>query len=280
MPPVARQSAVINVMVKAAEKAAKSLVRDFGEVEHLQVSQKGPSDFVSAADKKSEQIIVEELLKGRPKFGVMGEEGSSIKGEDGEHRWIIDPLDGTFNFLHAIPHWSITIALERKGEILAGIVYDPIKHEMFWAEKGVGAYVNSKRLRVSSRKKAEQALIIAGMPAKGYGDHKLFETEIAPVIRGIGGTRSLGSAALDLSYVAAGRADAYWERRLAPWDLSAGMLLVREAGGFASLLDSGEKPPYDNGVIAGNATFYPMLLEMLGNPATSLKAVAAKTVRS
>ena len=261
----ARHSAIVTVMVRAAEKAAKTLIRDFGEVENLQVSRKGPSDFVSMADKRSEKTIVEELLKARPDFGVLGEEGSNITGKDAEYRWIIDPLDGTFNFLHGIPHWSITIALEKKGEILAGLVHDPIKNEMFWAEKGIGAYMNSKRLRVSTRKLPEEALIITGAPALGYGDHKRFADEIAPVVAGVGGTRSFGSAALDLAYVAAGRADGYWEHHLASWDVAAGMLLVKEAGGFVTEPKNSYAPPYNRGLIAGNVAIHAALLGMLAH---------------
>ena len=272
---VARHSAVVTVMVRAAEKAARGLVRDFGEVENLQVSRKGPSDFVSLADKKSESIIVEELLKARPGFGVLGEEGSNINGEDGEHRWIIDPLDGTFNFLHGIPHWSITIALEKKGEIVAGLVHDPVKNEMFWAEKGIGAYMNSKRLRVSSREKQDEALIITGAPSLGLGDHTRFMGEIGPVISGVGGTRSFGSAALDLSYVAAGRADGYWEHHLATWDVSAGILLVKESGGFVTEPKNNYAPPYNRGVIAGNAAIQPLLVKMLSGGVESEKTTKA-----
>lgn len=269
---VARHSAVITVMVKAAEKAARGLVRDFGEVENLQVSRKGPSDFVSMADKKSERIIVDELLKARPTFGVLGEEGSNIPGEDKEHRWIIDPLDGTFNFLHGIPHWSITIALEKKGEIVAGLVHDPVKNEMFWAEKGIGAYMNAKRLRVSSRQSHEEALIITGAPAMGYGDHPRFMAEIGPVVSSIGGMRSFGSAALDLAYVAAGRADAYWEHHIASWDVSAGILMVKEAGGFVTEPKNSYAPPYNRGVIAGNAAIQPLLVKLLSGGVESEKS--------
>lgn len=275
---VARHSAVITVMTRAAEKAAKSLVRDFGEVENLQVSRKGPSDFVSMADKRSEKIIVEELLKARPTFGVLGEEGSNIAGEDKDHRWIIDPLDGTFNFLHGIPHWSITIALEKKGEIVAGLVHDPIKHEMFWAEKGVGAYMNARRLRVSSRHKPEEAMIVVGTPSAGMGDHARFITEIEPVINHFGGVRSFGGAALDLAYVAAGRSDAFWEHHTAAWDVSAGILMVREAGGIVTEPKNSYTPPYNRGVIAGNTAIHPMLADILAKNAGPAKT--GKTARS
>lgn len=263
---VSRQSAIVNVMIKAAEKAAKGLLRDFGEVEHLQVSRKGPSDFVSNADLKAEKTISEELRKARPKFGFVMEEAGRIEAEDGEHYWIIDPLDGTSNFLHGLPHWAISIALERKGELLAGVVYDPVKDEKFWAEKGVGAFVNSRRLRVSARSKLEDAIIATGVPARGYGEHKEFLSEVETVMGAVAGVRRWGAASLDLAYVAAGRYEGFWERKLNAWDVAAGMLLIKEAGGYVSEINGGKKPIENKNILAANEKLHGQLVTLLATP--------------
>jgi myo-inositol-1(or 4)-monophosphatase len=231
---MAKQSALINVMIKAADKAAKNLKRDFGEVEHLQISRKGPADFVSSADIQAQKILREELAKARPTFGFLMEEKDNAPDTSGKtERWIVDPLDGTTNFLHGLPHWAISIAAEKDGEIIAGVVFDPIKNELFWAEKGVGAYGNNKRLRVSSRKDLADCLIATGIPFKGVMDkHPRFPAQFQAVMPLVAGIRRFGSASLDLAYVAAGRYDGFWEDRLFAWDVAAGMLLVKEAGGF------------------------------------------------
>src|SRR5271169_5179110 len=237
---MAVRSAVINVMAAAARKAGRGLIRDFGEVENLQVSQKGPSDFVSTADLKAERIIRQELEKARPGYGFLMEESAETIG-DGKNRWIVDPLDGTLNFLHGIPHFSISIALERDGEIVAGVIYEPLRDEMYSAEKGFGAYVNDRRLRVSARRQLGEAVIGTGMPFGARADQPGYVDSLASIISATSGVRRMGSAALDLAYVAAGR---YVGRRgfgLAPWDIAAGILLVREAGGYVSDMAGGHE---------------------------------------
>ena len=232
-------SGLHNIMMGAARTAARVLNRDFGEVEHLQVSKKGPADFVSAADKKAEEILVEELIASRPGYGFLLEEGDEIKGTDPSHRFIIDPLDGTTNFLHAIPHFSISIALERNGELVAGVIYDPIRDEMFRAEKGKGAFLNDRRIRVSARKALDSSLLATGIPFKGKPGHGQFLKELHRISQQVSGVRRLGSAALDMAWLAAGRYDGYWERNLNLWDIAAGIVLVREAGGLVTNMDGG-----------------------------------------
>ncbi|HEV2335069.1 MAG TPA: inositol monophosphatase family protein [Stellaceae bacterium] len=249
---MAVRSPVINVMANAALKAARGLNRDFGEVEQLQVSVKGPGDFVSTADLRAERMLKTELLRARPGYALLFEEGGATEGTDPHHRWIVDPLDGTTNFLHGIPHFAISIALERDGEIIAGIVYEPTRDEMFWAEKGVGAYLNDRRLRVSARRKLGDALIATGIPFGGRGDQPAYFATLARVAAATSGVRRLGAAALDLAYVAAGRYDGYWEVGLSPWDIAAGLLLVREAGGFVSDLSGGQAMMTKGDVLAAN----------------------------
>jgi myo-inositol-1(or 4)-monophosphatase len=249
---MAVRSPVVNVMAAAALKAARALNRDFGEVEQLQVSIKGPSDFVSTADLRAERTLKTELLRARPGYALLFEEGGATEGTDPHHRWIVDPLDGTTNFLHGIPHFAISIALERDGEIVAGIVYEPTRDEMFWAEKGIGAYLNDRRLRVSARRQLGEALIGTGFPFRGHGDHPNYVATLARVMAATSGVRRLGAAALDLAYVAAGRYDGFWEFGLAPWDIAAGLLLVREAGGFVSDLAGGQTMMASGDVLAAN----------------------------
>ena len=253
-------SAIINVMTAAARKASRKLIRDFGEVENLQVSKKGPADFVSAADLRAEKILHGELSHARPKFGFLMEEGGEIEGEDRANRWIIDPLDGTTNFLHGIPHFSITIAHEREGEILAGIVYEPLRDELFWAEKGAGAFVNDNRLRVSARTNIAEAVLATGFPRLGRSQPE-FLPRLDTVLRRTAGVRRFGSAALDLAYVAAGRFDGFWEDGLAPWDLAAGLLLVREAGGLIGDPKGTGNPLETGNIIAAN----PNLFDAIGS---------------
>lgn len=266
---MANRSAVINVMVRAAEKAARGLVRDFGEVEQLQVSRKGPADFVSAADTKAEAIIREELSKSRPDFGFLMEESGESVGRDSTHRWIVDPLDGTTNFLHGLPHWAISIALEKAGEIVAAVVYEPVHDELFWAEKGQGAFVNHQRLRVSSRRQLSDAVIACGAPFRGHGDHALFLAEIQKVMPEVAGIRRWGAASLDLAYLAAGRYDAYWERGLSPWDSAAGVLMVSEAGGFVAEIEGGRNPIFSKSIIAANTHLLEPLSKLLRSAAPS-----------
>jgi myo-inositol-1(or 4)-monophosphatase len=242
-----------NVMVRAAEKAAKTLVRDFGEVEQLQVSRKGPADFVSSADVAAEKAIREELVKARPEFGLLMEESGKGGPTGAKSRWIVDPLDGTTNFLHGVPHWSISIAAETDGAIVAGVIYDPVKDEMFWAERGQGAFVNSRRLRVSGRRGLDVAMVATGMPFKGRESGPNYLQELDLIMGQVAGVRRFGSAALDLAYVAAGRFDAFWEYGLSPWDSAAGVILVTEAGGFVSEVDGGANPIFGKSILAANA---------------------------
>jgi myo-inositol-1(or 4)-monophosphatase len=230
-------------MIAAARKAGRGLARDFGEVEQLQVSKKGPGDFVTAADLKAEKVIYEELSKARPGYGFLMEERGDVAGTDKTHRFIVDPLDGTLNYLHGLPHFAISIGLERDSELVAGVVYDVAKNELFWAEKGQGAWLGERRLRVAARTKLSEALIVTGMAHPTRSDataRDRFMGEFDRVAAASAGLRRSGSAALDLAWVAAGRFDAYWERSLSPWDIAAGAVIVREAGGFAREVDGGD----------------------------------------
>jgi myo-inositol-1(or 4)-monophosphatase len=263
------RSALLNVMIKAARKAGRMLKRDFGEVEHLQVSLKGPANFVTAADKRAEEILREELEQARPGYGFLGEEGGAREGSDKTHRWIVDPLDGTSNFLHGIPHFAIAIALEREGTIVAGLVYNPANEELFTAERGKGAFLNDQRLRVAARKRLADAVIACGLPHLGRGDLELSRKELAIVQEKVAGLRRFGAAALDLAWLAAGRFDGYWERNLQPWDVAAGLILVREAGGFVTDLDGGEAPFLTGDVVAGNEALHKELVRLLKEAAKS-----------
>ena len=239
-------------MTGAARKAARAVSRDFGEVENLQVSQKGPADFVTRADRKAEKVVVEELKKARPKWGFLLEEGGEIAGTDGQHVWVVDPIDGTTNFIHGIPHFAVSIGLTRNGEPVAGVIYNPITDELFAAERGGGAYLNDRRLRVSGRRDISDAAIACGIPHRGRGDHAEFRRELAQVQVKAAGIRRAGTASLDLAWVAAGRLDGYWERGLQPWDICAGIVMVREAGGFAADIDGGPNVMNTGDIMAGN----------------------------
>jgi myo-inositol-1(or 4)-monophosphatase len=256
-------SALLNVMVAAARKAARMLRRDFGEVEKLQVSLKGPANFVCSADHRAEETLRAELARARPGYGFLGEEGGRQDGADKTHCWIVDPLDGTTNFLHGIPQFAISIALEREGTIVAGVVYNPITEELFVAERGKGAFLNDQRLRVAARKRLAEAVIACGLPHLGRGDLAQFRMEFAAVQEKVAGLRRFGAAALDLAWVAAGRLDAYWERNLSAWDMAAGLILVREAGGFASDLDGGEDIFDKREILAGNETMQREILALI-----------------
>jgi myo-inositol-1(or 4)-monophosphatase len=248
------QSALLTVMIKAARLAGRTLKRDFGEVEHLQVSLKGPANFVTAADRRAEQILREQLAKARPGYGFLGEEGGRVDGTDKTHTWIVDPLDGTTNFLHSIPQFAISIALQRDDTIVAALVYNPATDDLFTAERGKGAFLNDKRLRVAARKRLADAVISCPLPHRGRGDLALGNRELAAVQPHVAGLRRFGAAALDFAWVAAGRVDGYWERDLSPWDVAAGLLLVREAGGFVTDLDGGDAMLSTGHVVAGNET--------------------------
>jgi myo-inositol-1(or 4)-monophosphatase len=257
------RSPLMTVMTDAVMKASRSLKRDFGEVENLQVSRKGPGDFVSAADRKAEKILREALEKARPGYGLIMEEGGVVEGTDGSHRWHIDPLDGTTNFLHGLPQFSISVGLERDGQMVAGVIYDPAKDELFIAEKGKGAFLNNRRIRVAARIEMADAVVGCGMPHVGKGDHALFLREAAAVMPQVGGMRRFGSAALDLAYVACGRMDIFWERGLNSWDMAAGLILIREAGGFYSDADGGSDPIAKKSVACGNEILHRDLLKLL-----------------
>ncbi len=256
---MAIRSALINVMAKAADTAARSLKRDFGEVELLQVSRKGPADFVSTADFKAQKILREELGKARPDFGFLMEEEDGVADTSQKsERWIVDPLDGTSNFLHGLPHWCISIAAERAGEIIAGLIMDPVRDEMFWAEKGLGAYNNNQRLRVSARKDLSECLIATGIPFKGCSatEHEEFLLQMKNIMSKVAGIRRFGAAALDMAYVAAGRYDGYWEHSINSWDIAAGIILVKEAGGFIASLDAKQSPLAHGSIIASNSAIH------------------------
>lgn len=249
------RSPLVSVMVRAAEKAGRSLVRDFGEVEALQVSRKGPADFVSQADLKSERILREELSRARPGYGLLMEESGTVPGEV-DARFLVDPLDGTTNFLHGIPHWAISVAAEQKGRIVAGVIYNPVTNDLFWSEKGQGAFLNDRRLRVSGRRVMADGLFACGAPFLGRGDIPQFLRELAQVLPHCSGIRRPGAAALDLAWVAAGRFDGFWERGLAPWDVAAGIVLVQEAGGFVSEIEGGKNPLTGGSILAANTSLH------------------------
>ena len=257
------QSALLKVMSDAARKAARGLNRDFGELAELQVSRKGAADFVSAADLKAEQSLFESLSKARPGYSFLGEERGLIEGTDKTHTWIVDPLDGTTNFLHAIPHFAINIALQREGVVVAAVTYNPVTNELFWAEKGKGAFVNDRRLRVAARQRMDEAVLATGIPFLGHGQHARFLKELHQISQRVAGVRRFGAAALDLAWVAAGRMDGFWERDLSPWDLAAGLLLVTEAGGKATTAEGGDDILAAGSVCAANLDLHPLILERL-----------------
>lgn len=246
------RSALLNVMVSAVRKSTRGLARDFGEVENLQVSRKGPGDFVTAADKRAEKILLQELEHVRPGYSFLTEETGTIEGRDKTHRWIIDPIDGTTNFIHGIPMFCISVALERDGVLAAGVILNPITDELFVAERGGGAFLNDRRLRVAARRDLSDAVLTCGIPHSNRGDHQLFLKELARIQTRVSGIRRTGSAALDLAWLAAGRFDGLWERGLQPWDTAAGILMVREAGGMVGDIDGKPDPLMTGNILAGN----------------------------
>src|SRR6202163_3675723 len=227
-------SATLNVMIAAARKAARALKRDFGELEKLQVSLKGPANFVSAADRRAEETLFAELTKARPGYGFLGEEGGKREGADKSHVWIVDPLDGTTNFLHGIPQFAISIGLQREGTMIAGLIYNPANDDLYIAERGKGAFLNDQRLRVAGRRNLGDCVIACGLPHIGRGDHNLSRLEMTEIQNKVAGLRRFGAASLDMAFVAAGRLDGYWERDLQPWDMAAGQIIVREARAVVS----------------------------------------------
>ena len=257
-------SANLNIMIKASEKASKILIRDFGEIEKLQVSLKGPGDFVTASDKKVEKILIEELQKARPDYGILSEEKGKIENKESEFKWIIDPIDGTTNYMHGIPHFAISIGLEKKNEIICGIIFDPIKNELFAAEKGNGSYMNNQRIRVSSRTNLKEAMIFCGGPKFKTKNKDIVHEEYGKVSEEVfTSPRKLGSAALNMAYVAAGRCDGYFERNLNYWDIAAGIIIIKEAGGYVT--DFYEKNNYlsNKTLVAGNSKIHRELISIL-----------------
>ncbi|MEM1139764.1 MAG: inositol monophosphatase family protein [Pseudomonadota bacterium] len=266
---MALQSPTVTVMIATARKAGRALVRDFGEVENLQVSRKGPADFVSQADLKAERIIREELSRARPGFGLLLEESGEVPGDEAQ-RFIVDPLDGTTNFLHGIPHFAVSIALAKGNQLTAGVVYNPISDELYWAERGKGAYLNDRRLRASARTRMGDAIFATGIPFRGRPGHAVFKAELDALMDEVAGIRRFGAASLDLAYVAAGRFDGFWERGLAPWDIAAGAILVREARGVVTdaigggvILDRGD-------IVAANEALHRPLLDVVKRTAAAV----------
>lgn len=254
----------MNIIYKACVKASKSIIRDFGEIEKLQVSSKGPGDFVTAADKKSEKIIIEELLKAHPDYGILSEEAGIINKENTEKRWIIDPIDGTLNFLNGIPQFAISVAYEEKGEVICGIVFDPIKDEMFFAEKGSGAYLNNSRIRVSNKKKLKDTILVTGGPKFSSKNRENIFKEYIKISNSVDAPiRKFGSASLDLVSVACGRFDGYWQSELNYWDIAAGIVILKEAGGYIDFIENSEKNPIKKNIIATNSKIHQELSDVL-----------------
>jgi len=253
----------MNVMVKAARRAGRSLKRDLGEVENLQVSLKGPANFVTMADKRAEEMLYTDLIKARPGYGFIGEEGGAREGADKSHTWIVDPLDGTTNFLHGIPQFAISIGLQREGVIIAGLVYNPANDDLYIAERGKGAFLNDQRLRVAGRRRLDECVIACGLPHIGRGDLELSRNEMTAIQSKVAGLRRFGAASLDMAFVAAGRLDGYWERNLQPWDMAAGQILIREAGGVVSGLGPDDDALTTGNVICGNEFVHGELVKIL-----------------
>ena len=250
-------------MGTAARKAGSSLARDFGEVQNLQVSVKGPGDYVSQADHRAEEIVFNELSKARPGYGFLMEERGAVEGSDDQHRWIVDPLDGTTNFLHGIPMFAVSIGLERQGVLVAGVIYNPAMDELYTAERGGGAFVNDRRMRVAARRQLSASVVGTGIPHLGRGHHGQALIDMKNVMGEVSGVRRFGAASLDLAWVAAGRVDGFWEDYLSPWDMAAGVLMIREAGGFVSDRDGGQEMFETGTVVAGNELIHKALLGAL-----------------
>ena len=256
-------SPALNVMMAAARKAGRGLIRDFGELENLQISKKGPADFVTSADQRTEKILVDELSKARPGYGFLLEERGAVEGPDKTHRFIIDPIDGTTNFMHGLPQFAISIALEREGHLTSAVVFNPVTDEMFVAERGQGAYLNEKRLRVAARKNLPECLIASGAPFMGKEGHDQFLAELRVILDNTAGMRRFGAASLDLAWVAAGKFDGFWERKLQPWDIAAGTLLVREAGGAVTDLTGRDRMLETGDILAANDALHKPLLDLI-----------------
>lgn len=257
-------TALMTIMLAAVRKAGRSLARDFGEVANLQVSLKGPSNFVTAADMRAEQVLFDELSKARHGYGFLMEERGRVEGPDKSHTWIVDPLDGTTNFLHGIPHFAISVGLMRDGELVAGIIYNPANGDVFTAERGKGAFYNDRRIRVAARRKLDECVIVTGIPHRGRGDHPAYIHQLTNVMGETAGVRRYGAASLDLAWVAAGRFDGYWEEGLSPWDLAAGLVILREAGGIVSDTSGGKAILETGNIVAGNEFVHRGLLKLVG----------------
>jgi myo-inositol-1(or 4)-monophosphatase len=253
----------INLITRACMKASRLLIRDFGELENLQVSSKGPGDFVSSADKRTEKTIIEELQKAHPEYGIITEETGIINKSNVKNRWIIDPIDGTMNFLNGIPQFAISIAYEEDNEIICGVIFNPITNEMFCAEKGNGAYLNNSRIRVSNKKKLKDALLVTGGPDVTSKIKNKIYSEYVNVSNNVSNVRKFGSAALDMAYVACGRFDGYWQRELNYWDIAAGVIILREAGGFIDFFEDDLNYPLKKNVLASNSNIHQELKELI-----------------
>ena len=260
---------LIDVMERAARKAGRGLRRDFGEVEHLQVSQKGPADFVSKADMRAERILYDELLHARPDWGFLLEEAGVVEGDETKPRWVVDPLDGTSNFLHSLPHFAISIGVQEPnpaggwGKVTHGLIYQPLTDESYWAAENQGAFLHDRRLRVSARRNLSESLIATGIPYKGHGDFDAFNAALNAVAPETAGIRRYGAASLDLAWLAAGRYDGFWEAGLEPWDVAAGILMVREAGGFVTDFRGGSDPIERKEILAANDALHSRLHKLL-----------------
>ena len=253
----------INLITKACMKASRSLIRDFGEIENLQVSSKAPGDFVTSADKRTEKIIIEELLKAHPNYGIISEEAGYINKSNKNNRWIIDPIDGTMNFLNGIPQFAISVAYEEENEVKCGIIFNPVTNEMFSAEKGSGAYLNNSRMRVSNKRKLSEALIVTGGPKQASKIKKKIFSEYISISTQVSNVRKFGSAALDMAYVACGRFDGYWQRELNYWDIAAGIILIKESGGFVNFFEEDMKVPLKKNIIASNSIIHKELRHLI-----------------
>ena len=253
----------INLIIKACTKASRPLIRDFGEIENLQVSTKGPGDFVTSADKRTEKILIDELQKAHPEYGIITEEMGVINKSNINNRWVIDPIDGTMNFLNGIPQFAISVGYEEDGEVKCGVIFNPILNEMFCAEKGNGAYLNNSRIRVSNKKKIKDALLVTGGPkAASKIKDKIFE-EYVNVSKNVSNVRKFGSASLDMAYVACGRFDGYWQRELNYWDIAAGIIILKEAGGYVDFLEEDVKSPLKKNILASNSNIHSELANLM-----------------
>ena len=253
----------MNLIFKACMKASKSLIRDFGEIENLQVSSKGPGDFVSSADKRTEKILIDELLRAHPDYGILTEESGVLNKSNTQKRWIIDPIDGTSNFLNGIPQFAISIGYEEDNEIKCGIIFNPITNEMFFAEKGNGAYLNNSRIRVSNKKRISDSLVVTGGPKQSSKIKDKIFSEYLNVSKKVSNVRKFGSAALDMAYVACGRFDGYWQREINYWDVAAGIIIVKEAGGFINLFEENNNLPLKKNILASNTYIHEELIQLI-----------------